>query len=72
MVIRYEPEVDILYIKFKESNIEESDEIRPGLIIDFDSQGNPVGIEFLDASKIFAGIPEVKVELPVKIQLWIS
>lgn len=66
MVIRYDPEVDVLYIKFREAKIEESDEIKPGIIIDFDAEGNPVGIEFLDAYKIFAGIPEVKVELPVR------
>ncbi len=51
MKISYDPEVDILRIIFKETIIEESDEESPGIICDFDPEGNMVGIEILKASQ---------------------
>jgi uncharacterized protein YuzE len=51
MKIIYDPEVDILRIIFSNAPIEESDEEKPGLILDFDKSGNVVGMEVLDASK---------------------
>lgn len=50
MKITYDPEVDVLRIVFSESPIEESDEEKPGVILDFDKDGNIVGMEILDAS----------------------
>lgn len=54
MKITYDPEVDILRIIFTESPIEESDEEKPGLILDYDQDGNVVGLEILDASQKMA------------------
>lgn len=51
MKIIYDPEVDILRIIFSNAPIEESDEEKPGLILDFDKSGNVVGLEVLDASQ---------------------
>jgi uncharacterized protein YuzE len=51
MVIRFDKEVDIIYIKLTDGEITESDEQKPGAIIDYDAMGNIVGIEVLDASK---------------------
>ncbi|MCT7984197.1 DUF2283 domain-containing protein [Laspinema sp. A4] len=51
MKVIYDPEVDTLRIIFTSSVIEESDEEKPGVIIDYDSDGNMVGMEILDASK---------------------
>jgi uncharacterized protein YuzE len=51
MKIRYDAEVDILSIVFNETPVEESDEEKPGLILDYDKNGNIVGVEVLDASK---------------------
>jgi len=51
MKVTYDPEVDILRILFSNSPIEESDEDKPGPIIDYDKEGNVVGMEILDASK---------------------
>lgn len=51
MKINYDPDVDIIRIIFKDSPIEESDEEKPGLIVDFDQEGNVVGLEILNASK---------------------
>lgn len=64
MKIKYDPQVDALYIELQDAVIEESDEIAQGLIVDYDAAGNPVAIEILDASRIMGG-REMKVELAV-------
>jgi uncharacterized protein YuzE len=51
MKVTYDPEVDVLRILFSKAPIEESDEDKPGVIIDYDKDGNVVGMEILDASK---------------------
>ena len=49
--IVYDQEVDVLRILFSSAMIEESDEDKPGVVLDYDAEGNIVGIEVLDASK---------------------
>ena len=51
MKVVYDQEVDVLRILFSTAAIEESDEEKPGVILDYDGEGNIVGIEVLDASK---------------------
>lgn len=51
MRITYHQDVDILRIVLNGSDIEESDENRTGVIIDYDEQGNVVGMEILDVSR---------------------
>ena len=51
MKVVYDQEVDVLRILFSTATIEESDEEKPGVILDYDGEGNIVGIEVLDASK---------------------
>jgi uncharacterized protein YuzE len=51
MKVYYDPEVDVLRILFSNRAIEESDEDKPGVIIDYDKNGNIVGLEVLEASK---------------------
>jgi uncharacterized protein YuzE len=51
MKVYYDPEVDVLRILFSSKAIEESDEDKPGVIIDYDKDGNIVGLEVLEASK---------------------
>lgn len=51
MKVIYDPEVDVLHIVFSNAAIEESDEDKPGVILDYDKSGNVVGMEILDASK---------------------
>lgn len=63
MKISYDPRADALYITLKDSKIEESDEVAKGMIVDCDSEQNPVGIEILDASRLFGGQKEMKVEM---------
>lgn len=51
MNIKFDKEVDIIYLRFSDAEIAESDEEKPGIIIDYDKDGAVVGIEVLDASK---------------------
>ena len=51
MKVTYDQEVDVLRIVLSNAAIEESDEDKPGVILDYDVSGNVVGIEILDASK---------------------
>ena len=51
MKVFYSKDVDILQIVLSDAPVKESDEDRSGIINDYDDNGNPVGIEILDASK---------------------
>lgn len=51
MKVTYDPQVNVLRILLNNSPIEESDEDKPGVILDYDCLGNIVGLEILDASK---------------------
>ena len=50
MKVTYDQEVDILRIVLNDVEVEESDEDKPGVIIDYDDHGNVIGLEILDAS----------------------
>jgi uncharacterized protein YuzE len=50
MKVKYDREVDILYIHLSEEKVVESDEDKPGIILDYDAIGNIVGIEVINAS----------------------
>jgi uncharacterized protein YuzE len=51
MKVKYDEEVDVLTIELSDAPVEESDEDKPGVILDYDKNGNIVGIEILNASK---------------------
>ncbi len=51
MKVKYDPEVDVLTILLSDAMVEESDEDKPGVILDYDKDGNVVSLEILDASK---------------------
>jgi uncharacterized protein YuzE len=51
MKVTYDTEVDVLRILFRDAPIEESDEDKPGVILDYDKEGNVVGLEVLNASQ---------------------
>jgi uncharacterized protein YuzE len=52
MRITYDPEVDALYIRFKETTVT-TKHLAEGLAVDYDADGVIAGIEILDAKKRF-------------------
>ena len=52
MRITYDPEVDALYIRFKETPVT-TKHLAEGIAADYDSQGRLAGIEILEAIKHF-------------------
>ena len=51
MKVVYDPEVDVLSVLLSDAPVAESDQDKPGVVLDYDGGGNVVGLEILDASK---------------------
>jgi uncharacterized protein YuzE len=52
MKFNYYPETDSLYISLIEKPSTDSQEVSSGIVLDFDSEGNLVGIDIDHASKV--------------------
>ena len=51
MKLKLDEETDTLYLRLDESAIVESEEVQPGVVLDFNSDNRVVGIEMLNISK---------------------
>jgi len=68
MKLNYYPETDSLYIDLNSRSSSESKEVADGVVIDFDENGNIVGIDIYHASKLL-NLQELELsKLPVDIQ----
>jgi uncharacterized protein YuzE len=50
MKVIYDPDKDILQITFIETTVEETSQIAPGLVLDYDEDGHLIGLEIRKAS----------------------
>jgi uncharacterized protein YuzE len=64
MKVKFDKEVDVLYIKLNDLPIVESDQEKPGIILDYAEDGTVVSIEILNASR--------KLQQPDKIEYEIA
>ena len=51
MRLKVDEKNDVLYFRLDESAIVNSEEFKPGIILDYDANDNVVGIEILDIRK---------------------
>ena len=64
MRVIYDQTADTLTIIFTEAPVAESDEDKPGVILDYDDKGKLVSVEIMDASR--------RVSVPSKIEYQVS
>jgi uncharacterized protein YuzE len=60
MNIRYDEETDTLMITLRTARIQESDEIREGVIADFGYDGGIVRLEILNATSVVDATKEIQ------------
>jgi uncharacterized protein YuzE len=51
MILRYYPDTDMLYIELTSGVSVESEEVAPGVVLDFAENNQLIGLEIEDASK---------------------
>jgi len=51
MKMHYDEKVDALYLSLDDSEVVESEEVKPGIVLDFNADGQVVGIEVLDLKR---------------------
>jgi uncharacterized protein YuzE len=64
MKVICDSKTDTLTVIFTDTPVAESDEDKPGVILDYDDKGNLVSLEILDASQ--------RVNVPSKIEYQVS
>jgi uncharacterized protein YuzE len=64
MKVTYDRQTDTLTVIFTETPVAESDEDKPGVILDYDASGNLVSLEIMDASR--------RVMIPTRIEYQVA
>ena len=62
MKLKYDKEVDVLYVSLLDERVFESDEEKQGIILDYSAEGRVVGIEILNASKQIGNPAKIEYE----------
>ena len=62
--VKYDRVGDILYIRLRDDRVVESDEVEPGIIVDYNEKGEIVGIEVLWFSRRGIDLSRLVVEGP--------
>lgn len=51
MKLEFDPQADAVYLELTGAEVEKSTEIQPGIVLDYDAEGQVVGIEVLYVSQ---------------------
>ncbi len=51
MKVTIDKEADAIYMRLSDAIIKDSEEIKPGVILDYDDENNLIGIEILNISE---------------------
>ena len=63
MKIEYDQHADAMYIRLRAGTVVESEEIRPGVLFEYDAEGKVLGIQMLDVSERTDNPRELAMEL---------
>lgn len=72
MQLEYDKQADALYIYFQKKLVHKSKELSPGIILDLDKQGHPIGLEVLDVSQKIPQPELTKLSIKSLNKIWIS
>lgn len=66
MKLEYDHEADAVYLLLAsaQKNVERSDEVAPGIIVDYDDKGSVIGVEVLDVSRHMPAYEHVEIVVP--------
>ncbi len=67
--IRYDSVADAVYIRLSDKKVAESEEVSPGIIIDYSEEGEIVGIEILNFSKRRINLSEIIIKGPEVLRI---
>lgn len=65
MKLHYDPATDALRLRLADAPVVESEEVRPGVVLDFDAQNRVVSIEVLHLSKQLPDADVKKMQMEV-------
>ena len=51
MRVQYDSSADAMYIRLADGTVADSDEVREGVVLDYDAAGKVLGIELLNVSR---------------------
>lgn len=66
--IYYDKQVDALWIRVKKGAETDSEEIAPGMTVEYNNKGDIIGLEILNASTILHSMREGKLEMLKRVQ----
>jgi uncharacterized protein YuzE len=65
MKLRFDKETDAFYMRLRDARIIESEEVQPGVVLDFDEDGDLVAIEILGLKKLSPGFDPTDLKVDV-------
>jgi uncharacterized protein YuzE len=66
MKLQYDPQVDAAYLTLIDSPVADSEEVKPGIVLDYDANNRVVGIEILKVRRQLpdADLKRLQLETP--------